>query len=120
VVIRNENWKEVLSSLLVEFNHRVIDFYTKEDQVQGGIQSTNRFGEDRFFGFVTASAGVMSLTEEYFDSFQPLLTNLIKLKQRTKRDKLIQIAHQYKENICLYTLTEGNFIKAISEPSQTK
>ncbi len=120
VVIRNENWQEILSSLLTEFNHRVIGFYTKEDQTQKGIKSTDRFGEDRFFGFVTASAGVMSLTDEYFDSFQPLLTNLIQLKQRTKRDKSIQIAHQYKENISLYTFVEGNFKKNLSEPCQTK
>lgn len=103
VVIRHGDWKSVLSSLFNEFEHRVISFYNEQDQAQGGIESTDRFGEARFFEFVSLSAGVMSITDEYFDSFQSLLTKLIQLKQRTKRDSALQLAMQHKNKISLYS-----------------
>jgi diguanylate cyclase (GGDEF)-like protein len=114
-VIKSDNWKSVLSSLFTEFSHKVIDFYTKEDQKLGGIQSTDRFGDDRFFEFVTVSVGAMTITDEYFDSFQSLLTNIIKLKQRTKRHNKLRVAHQYKNKINLYSFADGKFDKIISE-----
>jgi len=119
-VIKDENWQDVLSSLFTEFNHKVVGFYTKEDQELGGIQSTDRFGDDRFFDFVTLSAGAMSVTDEYFDSFQTLLTNIIKLKQRTKRHNKLRIAHQHKNKINLYSFVEGKFEKVITEKIETE
>jgi len=115
VVLKQDNWLEVLKSLFLEFNHRAISYYTEADQAQGGIQSTDRFGEDRFFDFVTVSAGVMSITDEYFDSFQTLLTSLIQLKKRTKRDKTLQLAHLKSEKIILLALEDGKFLKKVSE-----
>ena len=119
VVIRDSKWQDVLSSLFTELHHRVIGFYNKKDQAQGGIVSSDRFGEDKFYNFVTISAGVMSITDEYFDTFQSLLTTLIKLKQRTKRNKNLRLAHQLKENINLHIFEDGAFkvasIKSDSE-----
>jgi EAL domain-containing protein (putative c-di-GMP-specific phosphodiesterase class I)/GGDEF domain-containing protein len=114
-IIKNGNWKGVLSALMTEFNHKVISFYTKEDQKLGGIQSTDHFGDEHFFDFVTVTAGAMTITDEYFDSFQSLLTNIIKLKQRTKRHNKLSIAHQYKNKINLYSFNDAEFKKIISE-----
>ena len=118
-VIKNNEWQNLLSSLFSEFHHKVITFYTPEDQEQGGIQGTDRFGDDRFFEFVTVSAGAMTVTDEYFESFQPLLTNIIKLKQRTKRHNKLRIAHQFKNKIELYSFSEGQFEKVITEKIET-
>ena len=120
LVLRDGNWQEVFASLFNEFNHRAISFYNKKDQAQGGIQSTDRYGKDKFFEFVTVSAGIMSVTDEYFDSFQSLLISLIKLKQRTKRDKKLRIAHQYKDRINLHSFVDSKFEKKISEAIKTE
>ncbi|MFT7184966.1 MAG: EAL domain-containing protein (putative c-di-GMP-specific phosphodiesterase class I) [Pseudohongiellaceae bacterium] len=119
IIMKDNNWQDALSSLFTEFNHKVVGFYTTEDQERGGIQSTDRFGDDRFFNFVTISAGAMTVTDEYFDSFQPLLTNIIKLKQRTKRHNKLRIAHQSKNKINLYSFVEDKFEKVISETVET-
>ena len=102
-VIQHQDWQERISSLLTEFNRRVIGFYSEKDQAKGGMQSTDRFGEDKFFEFINIDGSLISITDEYFDSFQILLTDLIKLKQQTRRDKSICISRQYKNAISLYT-----------------
>jgi len=119
VILQQDNWQAVLASLFTEFDHRVLNFYTEEDQAQGGIQSTNRFGEDSFFDFVNISGGAISLTEEFFESFQSLLTLLIKLKQRTKRDKTLRLAHQQNNTISLLSFEEGKFDEIINEKAST-
>jgi EAL domain-containing protein (putative c-di-GMP-specific phosphodiesterase class I)/GGDEF domain-containing protein len=115
VIVRQSNWKSIFKSLFNEFNHRAIGLYTETDQAQGGIQSTDRYGEAKFFDFVTLSAGVMDITDEYFESFQSLLTMLIQLKQRTKRDKSIRIAYQHKESISLLTFENEQFHEVMAE-----
>lgn len=119
VIMKDDDWQSILSSLFTEFTHKVVSFYSEEDQKRGGIESTDRFGDNRFFDFVTISAGAMTVTDEYFDSFQPLLTNIIKLKQRTKRHKKLRIAHQSENTIDLYSFTEGKFEKVITETVET-
>lgn len=109
VVIRHDDWQKILASLLTEFDHRVIAAYHEKDQAQGGIQSTDHFGDDSFFPFLSISGGAISLTDEYFESFQALLTTLIQLKQRTKRYDTLRFAHQQKDEIRLYSFSDGKF-----------
>ena len=52
----------------------------------------------------------MTVTEEYFDSFQSLLTQLIQLKQRTKRELGTCLAHMDKAQIKLYSFDESSFV----------
>jgi len=109
VVSQNKDWKESLSSLMSEFDNRVTSFYTSAEQESGGIHSTDRYGKDKFFSFVNVTGGLMSVTDEYFDSFQTLLSDLIELKQLTKKDDSLRIAHRHKEKTSLITLVEGKF-----------
>lgn len=110
VVIRQGDWQKILASLLTEFDHRIVDSYNEKDRQQGGIQSTDRFGEACFFPFLSIAGGAFSVTDEYFDSFQTLLTTLIQLKQRTKRDASLRLAHQHRGQISLYAFANGQLV----------
>jgi len=117
-VIQHQNWQECISALLTEFNNKVICFYSAEDQIKGGMQSTDRIGEDKFFDFINIDASIISITDEYFDSFQILLTDLIKLKQQTIRDKAVCISMQCKNEIKLYS-HQNNTLNFISSKQVT-
>ena len=119
VVMRNEHWQKSLSDLFTEFNRKAISFYNVADQKQGGLQSTDHFGDDQFFKFVTPSAGAITITDEYFDSFQSLLTTIIQLKQRTKRHQNLRMAHQYNNTIEIHAFVEDQFEIVITESINT-
>ena len=115
VVIQHQDWKKTISSLLTEFNQRVIGFYSDKDQAKGGMQSTDRFGDDKFFEFINITGSIISITDEYFDSFQILLTDLIKLKQQSSRDESVCISRQHKNEIKLYSHIKGSLNCVISK-----
>lgn len=110
LIMPEDNWQETLRALFTEFNHKVLKFYSSKDIAQGGIESTDRNGHNRLFDFISLSAGVMTVTDEYFDSFQSLLTQLIQLKQRTKREFGTCLAHLNNAHIKLYSFNENKFI----------
>lgn len=110
VVIRQGDWQKLLTAVLAEFDQRVIETYSDKDRQRGGIESTDRFGEACFFPFLSISGGAFSVTDEYFESFQSLLTTLIQLKQRTKRDSQLRLAHQHRGQISLYSLVDGEMV----------
>lgn len=118
VVIRQENWPTVLGSLLDEFNHRVAGFYSKEHLQNSGIQAIDNQGNEPLSGLVTVAAGAMTITDEHFDTFQTLLTALIQLKQLTKRDDTLCVAHQQKDIINLHSFSDGQLNKVVSEHSR--
>lgn len=110
LIMPQDEWQELLRSVFTEFNHKVLKFYSDNDIKQGGIESTDRNGHMRLFDFVSLSAGVMTVKEEYFDSFQSLLTQLIQLKQRTKRQLGTCLAHLNDAQIKLYSYDESGFV----------
>lgn len=105
-----DHWKELMRSIFTEFNNKVLRFYSGKDIQQGGIESTDRNGHIRHFDFVSLSAGVMTITDEYFDSFQSLLTQLIQLKQRTKRDEGTCLTYLKQSQIKLFSFSENGFV----------
>ncbi len=109
LIIPEVEWETLLTALFSEFSNRAQSFYSRKDIDQGGIESTDRNGHTRLFDFVSLSAGVMTITEEYFDSFQTLLSQLIKLKQRTKREGNISLAHLKESRMTLYSFDDTSF-----------
>ena len=56
--------------MFAEFDQKVVDFYTEQDQALGGIQTTNIFGHERLIDFVSISGGAISSTNDAFPSFK--------------------------------------------------
>jgi EAL domain-containing protein (putative c-di-GMP-specific phosphodiesterase class I)/GGDEF domain-containing protein len=110
LIMPEEEWQEVMRSIFTEFEHKVLKFYSGKDIQQGGIESTDRNGHVRHFDFISLSAGVLTVTDEYFESFQSLLTQLIQLKQRTKRDEGTCLAYLKSSQIKLYSFNENDFV----------
>tara|TARA_R110001592_G_scaffold65716_1_gene201715 strand:- start:28032 stop:29858 length:1827 start_codon:yes stop_codon:yes gene_type:complete len=97
LVMPSENWLSLLRSIFSEFKHKILRFYSDKDLERGGIQRTDMNGDKELIGFISLSAGVISIENEYYDSFHKLLANLIKLKPLTKNDQGICLAHQHHE-----------------------
>ncbi len=114
VVLRNGDWNKIIASIMLEFSHRVVDLYNEKDRARGGIQSTDRFGETCFFPFLSISGGVAVIQDEYYTSFQALLTELIKLKQRTKRLPNLNLAVLQAEQVGLYAYEQGQ-LRAVED-----
>ena len=69
----------------------------------------NLKGNKELIGFISLSAGVMSIENEYYESFHKLLANLIKLKPLTKNDQGVCVAHELQGSIEEYCFDIGSF-----------
>lgn len=94
LVIPEDEWQESLRTIFSEFNHKVRKFYSEQDVQQGGVQVTDEDGENKLISFISVSAGVITVQNEYVDSFQTLLSSLIKLKPLTKNSEGVCLAHK--------------------------
>lgn len=112
LVIPEDEWQISLRLIFSEFNHKVKKFYSEQDVQQGGIQVTDEEGENKLISFISISAGVITVQNEYVDSFQTLLSSLIKLKPLTKNNEGVCLAHKSKGNIQRYSFSEDEFIES--------
>jgi diguanylate cyclase (GGDEF)-like protein len=115
LVMPSDNCLSLLRSIFSEFKHKISRFYSDKDIERGGIQKTDIKGNKELIGFISLSAGVMSIENEYYDSFHNLLTNLIKLKPLTKNDQGVCIAHEFQGSIEQYCFEENEFELYVDE-----
>ena len=113
LVMPGIEWQSILRSIFSEFQHKVIKFYSEQDVQQGGIQVSDEQGEEKLISFITISAGVMTIDDEYIDSFKTLLSNLIKLKPLTKNSEGVCLAHKTERQVQRYIFKEGEFIQEV-------
>ncbi|HYE36989.1 bifunctional diguanylate cyclase/phosphodiesterase [Methylocaldum sp.] len=59
VLFRNTDWRERCQQLLQTFESLVPDYYTAKDRQVGGIEASDRYGEKRYFPFVSLSIGIL-------------------------------------------------------------
>ncbi len=70
----------------IEFGARVLDLYDEADRSEGGISSLDRQGSPRFYGFVSASLGLVAWTGEASVDYRSLVEVAAEMKSRAKRD----------------------------------
>jgi hypothetical protein len=105
----------LLRSIFSEFKHKISRFYSDKDIEHGGIQKTDIKGNKELIGFISLSAGVMSVKNEYYDSFHKLLAKLIRLKPLTKNDQGVCVAHELEGSIEQYCFEENEFELYVDE-----
>lgn len=69
-----------------EFSVRVRDLYDESDRRNGGIESIDRRGRRRVYGFASASFGVVTWTGEATVDYQRLVEIAAEMKHRAKRE----------------------------------
>ena len=113
LVIPGENWQQILEAIFKEFQHKILKFYSDEDAQQNGIRVNKFDGESVLEPLIGLSAGLMTIHDQYIESFQSILADLIKLKPLTKQGSDICITHQYHENINHYKFAENQVLEAL-------
>jgi diguanylate cyclase (GGDEF)-like protein len=109
LVIKGLEWQKIVASIFEEFNHKVLKFYSEQDVQQGGIQVTQLDADAVIEPLISLTAGVMTIHDEYVESFKQVMANLIKLKPLTKKAEEIRVVNQRQKNIKRYQYKEGNF-----------
>tara|TARA_R110001592_G_scaffold227724_1_gene483986 strand:- start:21149 stop:22960 length:1812 start_codon:yes stop_codon:yes gene_type:complete len=110
LVMPSDDCLNLLRSIFAEFEHKISKFYSEKDLEQGGIHKIDMNGHKELIGFISLSAGVISIEDEYYDSFHTLLAELIKLKPLVKNNKGVCLAHKSKESIQSYLFENGEFL----------
>ncbi|WP_234825075.1 EAL domain-containing protein [Cupriavidus necator] len=59
VLFQSEDWESRIRTAMKRFNERAVRLYAPADIEAGGIQSEDRHGNQRFYGFVTIAVGVV-------------------------------------------------------------
>lgn len=110
LVIPSDIWKPLLEQIFEEFQHKIQGFYSDQDLAQSGISVADVTGDTHIEPMISLSAGLMTIQDEYVESFQKVLSSLIALKPLTKTSDGICIAHQAHNNIQQYSFSDGEFL----------
>lgn len=111
----SDNYLSILRSVFSEFQHRILRFYSEKEIEQGGIQLRDMHGNEEIVGFLSLSAGVLTIEGEYYDNFKSILSQLIKLKPLTKGREGVCLAHQRQQSIERYVFQENEFIAFVDD-----
>ena len=109
LVMPSAPWQNLLSAIFTEFKHKVLSFYSEKDLAQGGILTQTPEAGEELVEFVSLSAGVLSIHHEYYDDFQKVLRDLIKLKPYTKSAEGVCLAHQSERGVKRFVFSEAGF-----------
>lgn len=109
LVMPESSWKNLLTSIFKEFKHKVLSFYSEKDIAQGGTLIKDLDGKEELLEFVSLSAGVLSIQHEYYDGFQAVLADLIKLKPYSKSAQGVCLAHRSEQGVSRYVFNQTDF-----------
>ena len=84
IILRSTDWLQRLHQLVSEFARSVGSFYSVEHRRAGGIQTADRFGELRRFGFLTLSIAILDTGAESYTSAAQMAERLQVVKSRAK------------------------------------
>ncbi len=102
-VTSSGDWMDKTCSVVNEFERRVKKYYSDEDVMRGGIRANDRFGETRFFGFVSISVGSIAVEKGQYHSFQEVSADLVNVKQSAKRSETANIALLESDKLSYYS-----------------
>jgi diguanylate cyclase (GGDEF)-like protein len=104
VIFRSPDWETRLQALVQRFEASVQSFYSEEHQVMGGIDALDRYGERRWFEFLTLSIGIIDTADERFATADDVAERLQQLKREAK---------SFAGN-CLLVQRPGGFVNLLS------
>ena len=84
MILRSPDWAERLRRVVSEFARGVAGFYSAEHRRTGGIETADRYGELRRFGFLTMSVAILDTGAERFVSAGEMAERLQAVKARAK------------------------------------
>jgi EAL domain-containing protein (putative c-di-GMP-specific phosphodiesterase class I)/GGDEF domain-containing protein len=111
-------WENLLNAIFTEFKHKVLGFYPEKDIERGGTLITDLDGNEELLEFVSLSAGVLSIHQQYFDHFQTVLADLIKLKPYSKSAKGVCLAHQSEQGVTRFVYEDTGFVDISVKPTE--
>ena len=111
LVMPGIEWQGILGRIFEEFQHKILKFYSDKDVQQQGIRVTQLDGEVVLEPLISLSAGVMTIHDEYIESFQSVLSNLIKLKPLLKSSGNMRVAHQHQHTIQRFVFCDALFLE---------
>ncbi|MDB6083449.1 MAG: hypothetical protein JWN43_1330, partial [Gammaproteobacteria bacterium] len=84
VIFRSPDWEARLQTLIQRFEASVQSFYSEEHRVMGGIDALDRYGERRWYAFLTMSIGIINTADEQFATAEEVSERLQHLKREAK------------------------------------
>ncbi len=81
-----------LQEMITLFDEGIVEFYTGDDRQRGFIETADRQGETKRFGFVSLSIGVVRTDSNEFHSLVDISDSAIEVK---KKAKSMQGSHYY-------------------------
>jgi len=84
IIFRSDDWLPRLEKLVHDFEASVRLFYSEEHRRMGGIDTVDRYGQRRWFEFLTLSIAVLSTAEESIKSVEEVSERLQHLKLEAK------------------------------------
>jgi diguanylate cyclase (GGDEF)-like protein len=84
IIFRSDDWLPRLEKLVHDFEASVRLFYSEEHRLMGGIDTVDRYGQRRWFEFLTLSIAVLSTAEESMKSVEEISERLQHLKREAK------------------------------------
>lgn len=103
----SDKWLQDVCAVVNEFEERVVQFYSATDQAAGGIDSQDRYGQARFFKYISVSVGALKVEVGDYQSFQEVSAQLVTAKRRSKSSADINIAFSSAGNIRYYSCEQG-------------
>lgn len=92
VLFKSKDWEERCHTLLSQIGQIILNYYTEQDKMQGGIVASDRYGEIRAFPFVALSIGALSIERDYdkitTDMIAEIVTAAKKAAKRTSGNSL--------------------------------
>lgn len=111
LVMKGLEWQPVLNHIFEEFLHKINKFYSDRDLEQGGILVSYHGSEEVLEPIISLTAGVITIHDEYVETFQQVLANLIKLRPLSKKNEQACVVHQYHKQITAYGFEDGKLFE---------
>lgn len=109
MVLPSREWQPLIARVFESFQNKIVKFYSEQDVQQGGVQVSQFNGDIVLAPLIHLSAGVLTIHDEYVESFDRVLANLIRLKPLTKNTDEVCLVHQYHDQVNSYSFSGGEF-----------
>ncbi len=67
-LVSNNNYEEMCQNIILEFDKKILDYFSEEDKERGYLEVPNRKGVMEEFPLVSISIGVVEVTKNRFDN----------------------------------------------------
>lgn len=93
VLFRSADWKERCRHLLQTFETLVPEHYTAKDRQIGGIEACDRYGEKRYFPFVSLSIGILPVAASQNGLTKEVIAELASIAKKKAKESCGNAMH---------------------------